>query len=692
MKKFRDITFRAKIQTTLFAVAVIATLMVVNNLINFYTITSINEALNTKIIVSRDHLSQLKTEFQDLQLNLLKFSITGFEDQFNTNFKRVEKDKQKILEVMNILRDSTMREIFENNSKDLDGILNEYFGLVVDGTLSAAAMKDFEMASYIATSSGEELSKKFNDQLNEVTSNIEKLKSEYEEQAQMTMSRALIGMIAGMIIGTLVFLISFFKIIPTMTKPVSKFKELLHEYSLGNFTGTMECKNNDEFGQMTNMLNKLRESQLEKISAAEKIAAGDLEVKLHSLSENDLLSESFEKMLDNLQKLVLEINQLTDESIKGNSSARGSTETLQGGYKKIIEGMNGTLDAVYDPINEAVRALEKIAAGDLTVEITKNYQGDHQRIKNSINHASESLSKTLKEVSKVVSAAVNSADEINSSTEEMAAGAQEQSAQAGEVAIAVEEMSKTIFETTRNTTEAAEVSRNAGTTARDGGKVVEESIARMGRIVEVVSKSSATVIELGKSSNEIGEIIKVIDDIADQTNLLALNAAIEAARAGEQGRGFAVVADEVRKLAERTTKATKEIAGMIKRIQTDTADAVESMKLGTEEVIHGKQLAEKAGSSLKQIITGAENVADIVSQVAAASEQQSRTSEQISQSIELITNVTQQSAVGVSQIAHAVENLNDLTNNLQKLIQNFKLDEVFIREQNINYRTVMPVE
>ena len=692
MKKFRDITFRAKIQTTLFAVAVIATLMVVNNLINFYTITSINEALNTKIIVSRDHLSQLKTEFQDLQLNLLKFSITGFEDQFNTNFKRVEKDKQKILEVMNIRRDSTMREIFENNSKDLDGILNEYFGLVVDGTLSAAAMKDFEMASYIATSSGEELSKKFNDQLNEVTSNIEKLKSEYEEQAQMTMSRALIGMIAGMIIGTLVFLISFFKIIPTMTKPVRKFKELLHEYSLGNFTGTMECKNNDEFGQMTNMLNKLRESQLEKISAAEKIAAGDLEVKLHSLSENDLLSDSFEKMLDNLQKLVLELNQLTIESIKGNSSARGSTETLQGGYKKIIEGMNGTLDAVYDPINEAVRALEKIAAGDLTVEITKNYQGDHQRIKNSINHASASLNKTLKEVSQVISAAADSANNISSSTEQMAAGAQEQSAQAAEVASAVEEMSKTIFETTRNTTEAAQASRNAGITAREGGIVVEESIAGMGRISEVVSKSSETVIELGKSSNEIGEIIKVIDDIADQTNLLALNAAIEAARAGEQGRGFAVVADEVRKLAERTTKATKEIAGMIKHIQTDTAGAVESMKLGTEEVERGKNLAQKAGDSLKEIIAGAENVADIVTQVAAASEQQSRTSEQISQSIELITNVTQQSAAGVSQIAHAVENLNDLTNNLQKLIQNFKLDEVIIREQNINYRAVMPVE
>jgi len=152
-----------------------------------------------------------------------------------------------------------------------------------------------------------------------------------------------------------------------------------------------------------------------------------------------------------------------------------------------------------------------------------------------------------------------------------------------------------------------------------------------------------------------------------------------------------VVADEVRKLAERTTKATKEIAGMIKHIQTDTADAVESMKLGTDEVERGKQLAEKAGSSLRQIITGAENVADIVSQVAAASEQQSRTSEQISQSIELITNVTQKSAAGVRQIAEAVEDLNQLTGSLQKLIQNFKLDEVNIFDRSSHHNVEVTV-
>jgi methyl-accepting chemotaxis protein len=213
------------------------------------------------------------------------------------------------------------------------------------------------------------------------------------------------------------------------------------------------------------------------------------------------------------------------------------------------------------------------------------------------------------------------------------------------------------------------------------------------RISEVVKKSAETVQELGKSSNEIGEIIQVIDDIADQTNLLALNAAIEAARAGEQGRGFAVVADEVRKLAERTSKATQEIAGMIKHIQKDTEGAVKSMQQGTKEVENGRNLAEKAGDSLKEIIMGADRVTDIVTQVAAASEEQSRSSEQITQNIELITNVTQQSATGVRQIAHAAEELNQLTSNLQSLISAFKVDSsAYYKKLEILNEETVPVE
>jgi len=195
----------------------------------------------------------------------------------------------------------------------------------------------------------------------------------------------------------------------------------------------------------------------------------------------------------------------------------------------------------------------------------------------------------------------------------------------------------------------------------------------MKSIAEVVRKSSNTVQELGKSSNQIGEIISVIDDIADQTNLLALNAAIEAARAGEQGRGFAVVADEVRKLAERTTKATKEIASMIKKIQVDTQGAVKAMEEGTQKVDEGISHADKAGVSLREIVQLSQEVTTMISQIVAASSQQASASEQISHNIEIINTTTEQTAQGIQQIAKAAEELNKFTDRLYQLLEKFKL-------------------
>jgi methyl-accepting chemotaxis protein len=682
MINLKDVTFKVKVQAAFFVIAAISTVLVVNDLYHFYKLSRISDTLNNRLIVSSEYMTDIQIEFQNLQLHLLKFSIPGFENQFDKNFETVEGCKKKIVVTMSSLKDSTLKEIFAEHSKYLDEIVNEYFGLVVDGTLSAAAMKDFEMASYIATTSGEELRVKLENVIDEIKNRINSSKQELKTEVSSILSRTIIFIITGMIVGALAFIITFFKIIPTLTEPIKKFKELLHEYSLGDFEQKMNSRNNDEFGQMAAMLNKLRDSQLEKIEAAEKIASGDLNHKINSLSENDSLSKSFEKMVDNLSKLVLEIKFLTTASIKGNSNARGNSKVFNGGYKTIVDGMNGTLDAIYAPINESIDALEKIADGDFRVKITKEYSGDHEKIKNSINNVSNCLGRTIAEVSQAVVAAASSANQISSSSEEMAVGAQEQSTQASEVASAVNQMSKTISETTKNTTTAAEASKNAGLVAKEGGKVVDRTIEGMIRISDVVKKSAETLQELGKSSNEIGEIVQVINDIADQTNLLALNAAIEAARAGEQGRGFAVVADEVRKLAERTSKATQEIAVMIKHIQKDTDDAVQSMKQGTKEVENGKMLAEKAGDSLKEIITGAERVANIVTLVAAASEEQSRASEQITQNIELITNVTQQSATGVKQIAQAAEALNQLTGSLQSIISNFKVDSELFTKGN----------
>ena len=325
------------------------------------------------------------------------------------------------------------------------------------------------------------------------------------------------------------------------------------------------------------------------------------------------------------------------------------------------------------PIVAMKDAAIQVAAGDLTRSVTVTSRDEVGELGDALNRMIGDLSSTIRQVGEAADAVASSSSEISSSTEEMAAGAQEQTSQAGEVASAVEEMTKTIVENSRNASQTAEMSKVARETATTGSGVVREAVEGMNRIAQVVNTSASTVRELGKSSTQIGEIIGVIDDIADQTNLLALNAAIEAARAGEQGRGFAVVADEVRKLAERTTKATKEIATMIKQIQSETNGAVASMEEGTKEVGEGIKLADRAGASLREIVNGVQQVTDMVTQIAVASEEQSSASEQISKNVEAISSVTTQTAQGTQQIAKAAEDLNRLTENLQSLVSRFKV-------------------
>lgn len=317
--------------------------------------------------------------------------------------------------------------------------------------------------------------------------------------------------------------------------------------------------------------------------------------------------------------------------------------------------------------------LQRVAEGDVSVSIPVESRDELGAIAESFNTMTKELRELLQNVTESTETIASATTEISSSTEQMSAGAQEQSSQATEVAGAVEEMTKTIVENSKNASLTADTARKARDTAREGSAIVRDTIDGMKQIAAVVNQSAETVQALGKASDQIGEIISVIDDIADQTNLLALNAAIEAARAGEQGRGFAVVADEVRKLAERTTKATKEIAGMIRHIQNETKGAVTSMEEGTQKVTYGISLADKAGKALENIVEISQQVTDMVNQIAAASEQQSSASEQISKNIEAISTVTQQTASGIQQIAHSAENLNQLTEQLRMLVARFKL-------------------
>ncbi len=325
-----------------------------------------------------------------------------------------------------------------------------------------------------------------------------------------------------------------------------------------------------------------------------------------------------------------------------------------------------------DYLKSLAHAAERIAASDLTVVVQP--KSDKDVLGNSFKTMTANLTGVIRQLGENARELVSAATEIASSSEQMSKGAKDQSDQVNQVSTAVEEMTATIVESSKNAGEASTASKNAATTATSGGQIVNESIQAMQKIASTVRQSADSIAKLATSADQIGEIIGVIDDIADQTNLLALNAAIEAARAGEQGRGFAVVADEVRKLAERTGKATGEITDMIKGIQKETEEAVNSMESGIQVVDKGRELSDQAGSSLTEIVTMAQRVTEMIQQMATAADEQSAAAEQIAKNIEHISGVTRETATGAGQSAAAAEELSRQADSLQEMVKKFKVN------------------
>jgi methyl-accepting chemotaxis protein len=371
-----------------------------------------------------------------------------------------------------------------------------------------------------------------------------------------------------------------------------------------------------------------------------------------------------------------------DDEVKTTDAVYTQTRNVMLGVS--IIGILSCLGLAMMIVNKVVKGLALIVErikdvaqgeGDLTKRIEVQNDDELGELSRWFNTFMDKLQDIISQVAQSTEHIASATEEISSSATQSSQGAETQKDQTNQVATAMQEMSSTVLQVSENSNKAAESAKRSGEMAREGGHIVSETVKVIENLATSTRDTAVKIGELGKSSDQIGQIVGVIDDIADQTNLLALNAAIEAARAGEQGRGFAVVADEVRKLAERTTQATKEIAQMIKTIQEETRRAVDAMEAGTKAVESGVDSATKAGDSLEEIIHSSEQVGEMIMHIATAATEQSSATEQVNSNMDQIAKLVQESAVGAQQAAKACADLSNLALDLQGLVGRFKLGE-----------------
>jgi twitching motility protein PilJ len=316
--------------------------------------------------------------------------------------------------------------------------------------------------------------------------------------------------------------------------------------------------------------------------------------------------------------------------------------------------------------------LADLAEGDLTVHasVTENFTG---AIADSINFAIDQMRGLVSNINRVSVRVARAAEETQGTAKSLAIASDNQAREITAASTAINEMAVSIDHVSSNAAESAAVAERAVAIANKGADVVQATIAGMDTIRGQIQETSKRIKRLGESSQEIGDIVSLINDIADQTNILSLNAAIQASMAGDAGRGFAVVADEVQRLAERSSAATKQIAALVKTIQTDTNEAVISMEQTTTEVVSGAKRAQDAGVALEEIESVSTSLAELIQNISNAARQQAASAGHVSNTMGVIQEITSQTANGTEATAKSVGALAEMANEMRVSVEFFKL-------------------
>ncbi|KUF25126.1 MULTISPECIES: methyl-accepting chemotaxis protein [Xanthomonas] len=350
------------------------------------------------------------------------------------------------------------------------------------------------------------------------------------------------------------------------------------------------------------------------------------------------------------------------------SSVRVRTREQDVRYQSQVEFNSRNQQAIMRLLDE----ISSLGEGDLTVKasVTEDMTG---AIADAINYAVDELRHLVTTINDTSAKVAVSTQETQATAMQLAEAAGQQANQITTASERISEIAASIEQVSRNSTESAEVAQRSVVIAAEGAGVVRETIQGMDQIRDQIQETSKRIKRLGESSQEIGSIVELINDISEQTNILALNAAVQAASAGEAGRGFAVVADEVQRLAERTSSATRRIEGLVQTIQADTNEAVSSMEQTTSEVVSGARLAEDAGTALTEIERVSNALNNLIKNISIAAHQQSAAATDITQTMGVIRQITSQTSQGAEQTAESIGNLAQLAADLRRSVADFKL-------------------
>lgn len=411
-----------------------------------------------------------------------------------------------------------------------------------------------------------------------------------------------------------------------------------------------------EFRNIIEGLNATLDAVIDPLNVAaeyvDKISKGQLPPRITNNYNGDFntIKNNLNQCIEAIERLVTDSQALSQSAITGRLETRADASRHAGDFRRIVEGINQTLDAIIGPIMEATRVLESLSQYDLRARVKGEYQGDHARIKHALNSTGTALHDALTQVAEAVEQLSDASQQIASSSQSVAQGASEQASSLEETSASLEEMASMTKQNADNTVQARTLAQMTKQAAENGG-------VSMTRMTDAMEKIRA-------AAEGTAQIIKDINDIAFQTNLLALNAAVEAARAGEAGRGFAVVAEEVRNLALRSKEAAKKTEDLI--------------RMSVSHTENGRVITDEVATSLTEIVDAASKVNDIIGEIAVASQEQSRGIEQVNTAVSEMDKVVQTAAANAEESSSAAEELSSQSEELSGLVGRFQLDRASV--------------